>query len=81
MKRTMLLGLAALVLGACASEVNTADADHAWVERTYRTGTNLPTKHSPAADGVSTVSKADLDRTRDSSLSVPQSFNLPGGSH
>ena len=80
MKRMLLLGLAGVVLGACA-EVNTADPDHAWVERTYRTGTNLPTKHSPAADGVATVSKEDLDRARDSSLNVPQSFNLPAGSH
>lgn len=77
MNRIVLLGLAAAVLGACA-QVDTSDADHAWVERTYRTGTNLPTKHSPAADGVATISKQDLDRARDSSLNVPQNFNLPG---
>lgn len=80
MKRMMLLGMAAMVLGACA-QVDTSDPDHAWVERTYHTGSNLPTKHSPNADGVATVSKQDLDRARDSSLNVPQSFNLPGASH
>jgi len=80
MKKAMLLGMAALVLGACA-QVDTADPNHAWVERTYRTGSNLPSKHAPNADGVATVSKEDMDRARDSSLSVPQSFNLPGASH
>jgi len=80
MKRMVLLAMAALVLGACA-QVDTSDKDHAWVERTYRTGSNLPSKHAPNADGVATVSKEDMDRARDSSLSVPQSFNLPGASH
>ena len=77
MMRMMLLGLAALVLGGCV-EAQTADADHAWVDRTYRTGSNLPTKHAPNGDGVATMSKDDLDRARNSSLNVPQSFNLPG---
>jgi len=80
MKRMVLLAMAAVVLGACA-QVDTSDKDHAWVERTYRTGSNLPSKHAPNADGVATVSKEDMDRARDSSLSVPQSFNLPGASH
>lgn len=80
MERMVLLAMAALVLGACA-QVDTSDKDHAWVDRTYRTGSNLPTKHAPNGDGVATVSKEDLDRARDSSLSVPQSFNLPGASH
>jgi len=80
MSKAILLGMAALVLGACA-QVDTSDPDHAWVDRTYRTGSNLPTKHAPNGDGVSTMSKEDLDRARDSSLNVPQSFKLPGGSH
>ena len=80
MKRMVLLAMAAVVLGACA-QVDTSDKDHAWVERTYRTGSNLPTKHAPNADGVETVSKEDMDRARDSSLNVPRSFSLPGGSH
>ena len=79
MKRMVLLAMAGVVLGACA-QVDTSDPDHAWVERTYRTGSNLPSKHSPSGDGVATVSKDDLDRSRNSSLNVPQSFNLPGAS-
>ncbi|HXF77551.1 MAG TPA: hypothetical protein VN598_01700 [Usitatibacter sp.] len=79
MKRMMLLGMAALVLGACA-QVDTSDPDHAWVERTYRTGSNLPSKHSPEADGVSAMSKEDMDRARDSSLNVPATFGKRPGS-
>jgi hypothetical protein len=79
MKKALLLGIAAAILGACA-QVDTNDKDHQWVERTYRTGSNLPTKHSPAADGVTTTSAEDVDKMRNSSLNVPQSFNLPGGS-
>ncbi|HEX4334130.1 MAG TPA: hypothetical protein VH040_18475 [Usitatibacter sp.] len=77
MKRMMLLGMAAVVLGACA-QVDTSDPDHAWVERTYRTGSNLPSKHSAESDGVTSVSKEDMDKARDSSQSVPRGFNLPG---
>jgi hypothetical protein len=72
--------MAALFLGACA-EVKTADGDQAWQDRTYRTGSNLPTKHAPNQDGVATMSKEDMDRARDSSLAVPQGFKLPGGVH
>lgn len=76
-KGMMLLGVAAVVLGACA-QVDTSDKDHAWVERTYRTGSNLPTKHSPEGDGVQSISKDDMDRMRNSSSNVPQGFSLPG---
>jgi hypothetical protein len=79
MKKALLLGIAAAVLGACA-QVDTNDKDHQWVERTYRTGSNLPTKHSPVADGVTTTSGEDVEKMRNGSLNVPQSFNLPGGS-
>ena len=80
MKRAILLGAAALILGACA-QLDTSDPQHAWVDRTYRTGSNLPTKHSPAGDGVASMSREDVDRARDSSLSVPQTFKVPPGSH
>jgi hypothetical protein len=73
MKKAMLLGMAALVLGACA-QVDTADPNHAWVERTYRTGSNLPSKH---ADGVSTMSQEDVERMRNSSSSIPPSYIPP----
>lgn len=79
MKNTLLLALAAAILGACA-QVDTNDKDHEWVERTYRTGSNIPSKHSPTADGVSTMSKEDMDRARDSSLNVPSSFGKRPGS-
>ena len=81
MKRAILLAVSGLVLGACAAQLDTAEQDQAWQERTYRTGSNIPAKHAPNQDGVATMSKEDMDRARDSSLSVPQSFKLPGGSH
>jgi hypothetical protein len=79
MTKTLLLALAATILSACV-EVDSNDKDHEWVERTYRTGSNIPAKHSPEGDGVSTMSKEDLDRARDSSLNVPATFGKRPGS-
>jgi len=78
MRKVLLLGIAATVLGACA-QLDNSDPNQQWVDRTYRTGSNLPTKHAPNADGVSTMSKEDVDKARDSSQSVPQTFGKRPG--
>ncbi|HEY4999314.1 MAG TPA: hypothetical protein VII36_09230 [Usitatibacter sp.] len=67
MKRVLMLAVAASALASCAAG---AGNDGPIVEKEYRTGSNLAVKRSPAADGVSSMSKDDVDRTRDSSLSA-----------
>ncbi|HXF77476.1 MAG TPA: hypothetical protein VN598_01320 [Usitatibacter sp.] len=47
------------------------DGTDGWVDRTYRTGSNLPRKSSAPADGVAVVEKEQVDTWR--------SQNLPPG--
>jgi len=68
MKRVILLAVAAGFLAACADSALDAARDKAeWQERTYRTGSNIPSKHSDMVDGVQTVNKDDVDRIRNGS--------------
>ena len=83
MKSTFPLVLAALVLAACASEETSTTGSKGWVEREYRTGSNIATHRAPANDGVETMSKDDVDRVRNSSLNPGVAIPppRPGGSH
>ena len=58
-KRFVIGGLAFIVVG-CA-QVDTADKDREWVEKTYRTGSNIPARTTPQADGVQVMNKKDVD--------------------
>jgi len=83
MKRLFLLAVAAGLLAGCV-ESNVKEATNKeWQERTYRTGSNIPTKHSASEDGVATANKDDLDRIRNgSSGSAPtMPTPAPGGAH
>jgi hypothetical protein len=77
MKKELLLAVAfaTSVLAGCAAsqEGNNLPV----VEKQYRTGSNLAVRHSSAADGVTTVSKEDLDRARESSMDAGRSMPTP----
>jgi type IV pilus biogenesis protein CpaD/CtpE len=65
MKKVLLLAAAVSALAGCAAqEGNTGPV----VEKQYRTGSNLAVRHAQPGDPVTTVSKEDLDRARDSSM-------------
>jgi hypothetical protein len=66
-KSPIVLAMLVLGLAACA-EQETKTAGKGWVEPQYRTGSNIPTHRSSAADGVETMTKEDVDRARDSSF-------------
>jgi len=81
MKQLIILAVAAGLLSACV-EANTKEAQSKdWVERTYRTGTNIPSKHTSSEDGVTSISKDDLDRQRNGSSGVIPGMpgKTPGG--
>ena len=82
MKRLILVAVMAGFLGACAEETTKTAQEKDWVDRTYRTGTNIPTKHTQG-DGVATVSKDDMDRIRNGSSGATPSMPAPppGGAH
>ena len=83
MKRLIILAVAAGVLNACV-EADTKEAQKGeWVERTYRTGSNIPTKHTAGEDGVTSVSKDDMDRIRNGSSGAAPTMPAPppGGAH
>ena len=77
MKKELLLAVAfaASVLAGCAAsqEGNNLPV----VEKQYRTGSNLAVRHSSTADGVTTVSKEDLERARESSMDAGRSMPMP----
>jgi hypothetical protein len=76
-KRMILAALAGLLLTSCA--VQEATTGEPVAEKQYRTGSNIPVKH-PNGDGVTTISKEEMDRSRDSSLTSPQMpMPRPGG--
>ena len=58
----MLLCLAVLGLASCAAE----GGDHPLVEKTYRTGSNIPVSKTHSADDAVTVTGEDVERARDS---------------
>jgi len=58
-KRHVVCGLLFIVAG-CA-QVDGADKDKEWVDRVYRTGSNIPARGSPQADGVQVMNKKDVE--------------------
>lgn len=84
MKRFIFLAVAAGILGACAeTDPKTANQDKEWQDRTYRTGSNIPSKHTSSEDGVSSASKDDVDRIRNGSSGATPTLPMPtpGGAH
>jgi hypothetical protein len=75
MKKVLSLAIAACALSACATTGESNDGPI--VEKQYRTGSNLAVRHSSQADGVTTVSKEDMDRARDSSLNAGAGIPAP----
>lgn len=77
MKKELLLAAAAVAsaLAGCAASQEGNNLPVA--EKQYRTGSNIAVRHSSAADGVTTVSKEDLDRARDSSLDAGRGMPTP----
>ena len=77
MKRLLLLAVAAGLLAGCV-ESDLKDANNkGWQERTYRTGSNIPSRHTASDDGVATASKDDLDRIRNGSSGGAPSLPMP----
>jgi hypothetical protein len=77
MKRVIFLAVVAGLLGACV-ESNIKEAQtKEWQERTYRTGTNIPSKHTATEDGVTSVDKDDMDRIRNGSSGAAPSMPAP----
>ncbi len=74
-KELLLAAVVASALAGCATgqEGNNLPV----VEKQYRTGSNLAVRHSSTVDGVTTVSKEDLDRARDSSMNAGQGMPTP----
>ena len=66
MKKVFFLAAVVSLAGCAVQEGNTGPV----VEKQYRTGSNLAVRHGQMNDGVTTVTKEDLDRTRDSSLNA-----------
>lgn len=61
MNRTLLAIVAILVAGC--SDMEAANKDQGeYVEKYYRTGSNIPSKSSPQADGISVMTKDEVDR-------------------
>ena len=81
MKRVLLaIAIAAIVGGCASSDVNTPDKQY--VERDYRTGSNIAVKRGHAADGVTTMSGEDVENARNSSLNSGAQMPPPRpGSH
>ncbi len=77
MMRVSLLAAATLALAGCAMQQN-ANSDEPYTEKEYRTGSNLAVKRTPHADGVSTMSKDDIDRLGDRNLGNVAPIVAPG---
>jgi hypothetical protein len=75
MTRRLMVIASLLVVAGCVDANPDLNGDHEYVERTYRTGSNIPTKSSPQADGIQVMNKDDVDRMR--IQSVPQGFCNP----
>ena len=66
--KTQLAAIALTLFAAGCADVTTIDPEHEYVEKTYRTGSNIPTKSNPQADGVQTMSRDDYETWRNSSI-------------
>ena len=60
--KTRALAIAVTLLAAGCADVTAIDPDHEYVEKTYRTGSNIPTKSSPQADGVQVMNREDYEK-------------------
>jgi hypothetical protein len=78
MMRVSLLAavVAALALEGCAAAPASAD-NEPYVEREYRTGSNIAAKRTPYNDGVKTMSRDEIERLGDSRLGA-QPMVAPG---
>ena len=68
---------ATLALEGCATTADSTSKEP-YVEREYRTGSNLAVKRTPHADGVSTMSKDDVERLGDRNLGNVAPIVSPG---
>jgi hypothetical protein len=81
MKRVLFAIAAAAIVGGCASaDVNTPEKQY--VDRDYRTGSNIAVRRAAPADGVTTMSAEDVENARNSSLNSGAQMPPPRpGSH
>ena len=75
--RVSLLAVATLALAGCATQ-QSANSDEPYVEREYRTGSNIAAKRTPYADGVKTMSQEEIDRLGDRNLGNVAPMGAPG---
>ena len=73
MKARLLVCALTLMAAGCV-EVDHGDKD-GWTDRTYRTGSNIPRKSSPQADGVAVVNKDEVDAWRSQAMPPGVSCN------
>ncbi len=69
MMRVSLLAavVAALALEGCATTADSTSKEP-YVEREYRTGSNIASKRTPYADGVRTMSRDEIERLGESNM-------------
>jgi hypothetical protein len=69
MMRVSLLAavVATLALEGCATTADSTGKEP-YVEREYRTGSNIASKRTPYADGVRTMSRDEIERLGDSNM-------------
>jgi hypothetical protein len=79
MKTLRLVYVATFLLSGCM-QLEHGDKD-GWEDRTYRTGSNIPRKSSPQADGVTVVNKDEVETWRSQNMppGVPCSINMGCG--
>ncbi len=80
MMRVSLLAavVAALALEGCATTpADSADKEQ-YVEREYRTGSNIAAKRTPYADGVKTMSRDEIERLGERNLNNAAPLMAPG---
>ena len=68
--------VAALALEGCAA-VPAGTDNEPYVEREYRTGSDIAAKRTPYADGVKTMSRDDIERLGDTRIGA-QPMTAPG---
>ena len=78
MQRAIHLFVAAVALAGCAPLENTADGG-GYVEKEYRTGSNIPVHSGSAPSGVSSATGDDVEKARNSSINAGPSVPLPRG--
>ncbi|HEX7560332.1 MAG TPA: hypothetical protein VF386_14115 [Usitatibacter sp.] len=81
MKRVLFAVATAAIVAGCATQ-DANQAEGGYVEKEYRVGSNLPSRHTSTAEGVTTISAEDLERARNSSLNPGAAMPPPrGGGH